>query len=677
MRNLVTFTKNLVLIILIFVCKVAVAQSIVKDCTFGKAIPKTVDYCSGNDEFDNTNANKSAWFQFTATAFDVNISVSGAGSGGTLTSPQIQLYSDCSGTELVGAILSANNVTSLYKGGLVIGNTYYIAVTGSNNATGTFKLCLNNYNPVIKPGQDCATASFLCSTAAISQQNVVGAGLNNDEAKGTCLSTPGQVSESNSVWYKWKAANNGTLVFTITPTNVKDDIDWVLFDLGTTGDCSQVNAANAIRCKAGYGVENIDCPNDTIYYKTGLDFKDIDVSEPPGCGKGQNGKLKFVTMTQGHIYALLINNFSSGNNGFTLAFTDQNGKAGTGLFEGPQPAISYTLLNNCTASPQVTFLSKSSGYASLSWSFGEGASMSTASAEGPYTVTYSTPGVKTITLEAKNGGGCSVIATQAIMVGIKPALPVIAINKNNFCVNDIIKLTTDAADNTQYQWTGPNGFSSALPSPEIPVTGPEVAGTYQLVVTRFGCSSDMASIVIPSPSPSPTADFTTNPSYTDAAYGPASVQFNNASTGANTFLWDFGDGATSTDKNPKHIYNRKGNFTITLTATNTNSCSTSITKSDIVIIENNSYIFIPNTFSPNGDGKNDEFQVTITNTQTYHIKVFDRWGATLFESADINQNWKGDNKGLHVPPGTYFYIINAVGTDGAAINKSGYITVVR
>ncbi|MDO3628858.1 gliding motility-associated C-terminal domain-containing protein [Mucilaginibacter sp. BT774] len=669
--------KCLALLLVCFTLNAAVAQTVVEDCKLAQTLTQTVGYCSADGAYNNQNVHKSLWFQFTSTAQDVDINVSGAGSGGTLQSPEIKLYSDCSGTELVGTSLSGNNISSLYKGGLIIGNTYYIQVTGDNGNTGTFKLCINNYNPIIKPGQDCATASFLCSTATISQQNVSGAGLNNDEAKGTCLSVPEQVSESNSVWYKWQAANNGTLVFTITPTNVRDDIDWVLFDLGTIGDCAQVNPTNAIRCKAGYGVENVDCPSDALYYKTGLDFNETDVSEPPGCGKGQNGKLAFVTMVQGHYYALLINNFSSGNNGFSLAFTDQHGKAGTGQFAGPQPAFSYTLTNNCSASPQLTLQNKSSNYTSLKWSFGEGANTSGATGTGPYTISYSTPGVKTITLEAIGSSGCSVISSQSITVGIKPALPVITLNKNSFCINDVIMLSTTDADNLQFQWTGPSGFQSAAASPTIPVTGPEVSGTYSLMVTRFGCSSDLANITIAPPSPTPVAEFTCTPSYTDAAYGPVAVQFNNHSTGANSYSWNFGDGTTSSEKDPKHIFNQKGNFTITLTATNTDGCSESVSKSGLIIIENNNYIFIPNTFSPNGDGKNDEFQVTITNVTSYHIKIFDRWGAALFESTDINQSWKGDNKGQRVPTGTYFYIINAVGTDGTAINKSGYITIIR
>ena len=670
-------TRYLILFFFIISIKASIAQTIVDDCNRAQPLTQTVDYCSANEQYNNQNAAKSAWFRFTATAVDMNISISGAGAGGNLVSPQINLYSDCSGTELVGTGLTDHNITSLYKGGLIIGNTYYIEITGENNNTGTFKLCLNNYNPTIKAGQDCATASLLCSTSAISQQNVVGAGLNNDEAKGTCLSTEGQASESNSVWYKWQAANNGTLVFTITPTNVKDDIDWVLYDLGTTGDCSQVAPVNAIRCKAGYGVENVDCPNDIIYYKTGLDFNEVDLTEPPGCGKGQNGKLRFITMTQGHIYGLLINNFSSGNNGFTLAFTDQHGESGTGLFTGPQPAIAYTMQNNCSGSPQFTFQSKSTGYETLKWLFGGGADMSTASAEGPYTITYTVPGIKTVTLEAQAKDGCSVIAAQTITVGIKPSLPVIHLINPGSCINDTLKLNTAILDSAHYSWSGPNNFSSDQPNIAIPVTGPEVSGHYQLIVTRFGCSSDAADITIPPAASSPVAAFTASPRDAVALYGPLTINFMNESTDASNFFWDFGDGSSSTEKNPGHAYNQKGDFTVKLTATNTNSCSTSVSKTHVAIIQNNNYIFIPNTFTPNGDGKNDEFQVTISNIKSYHIKIFDRWGAPLFESGDIKQNWKGDYRGQAVPAGTYFYVIHAYGIDDTSIDKSGYITIVR
>ncbi|WP_259069341.1 gliding motility-associated C-terminal domain-containing protein [Mucilaginibacter sp. X4EP1] len=654
------------------------AQSITHDCNNATLLSQTAEYCSADGQYTIDNLSKSAWFKFVATGYDVSINISGLGSGGTLVTPVVQIFSDCAGTELVGTGLTENNVTTLYKGGLVIGETYYIEITGSSiNAVGTFKLCINNYNPIVKAGSDCSSASFICSTAAISQENVVGAGANNDEAKGTCLSVPGQVSESNSVWYKWQASNNGTLVFTITPNSIHDDIDWVLFDLGTTGDCANVNAANAIRCKAGYGVDNSVCPTDSIYYKTGLDFYETDLTEPPGCGLGQNGKVKYVTCQQGHYYGLLVNNFSSGNNGFTLAFTDQQGKAGTATFQGPLPAFTYSSMGDCTSSPQYTFTSTSTNYTSLKWTFGDNASIAGGNTNGPYTLSYTSPGVKTITLETAGINGCTVVAAQQVMVGIKPSLPQIATDKNTFCVNDTVRLTATNAPGLSYQWTGPNGFTSDSSVAVVPVTAGSSSGIYKLVVSDFGCYSDAAYITLPDPLPTPTAAFHTDPSQINALYAPVTVSFINDTFDADAYLWDFGDGTTSTVINPTHTYARKGSYSVKLTASKSNACAVSVVKYSLVIISNNSYIFIPNAFTPNGDGINDLFDVTITNITNYHIQLFTRWGQPIFDSRSIANSWDGTYGGKTMPFGVYYYLIDALSTDGEPIKRSGYITLVK
>lgn len=668
--------RKLLPFLLLFFSHVLMAQN-AKDCKVATPLAATAEYCSSNGAYTNVNKTKTGWFTFVASAYDVNITVSGLGAGGTLLSPVIQLYSDCAGTELVGTGVSENNVTTLYKGGLIIGNAYYIRISGQNKETGTFKLCLNNYDPVLQAGQDCATASFLCTTRTISQNKVTGAGLNNNEAKGTCLNAGGQATESNSVWYKWQAANDGTLVFTITPNSIHDDIDWVLFDLGPAGDCANVNPANAIRCKAGYGVDNIDCPADSVYYKTGLDFSETDLGEPPGCGKGQNGKLKFVTAQTGHIYGLLINNFSSGNNGFTLSFTDQQGKPGTVEFAGPKPAITYAGTGDCSAAPRFTFNSASTNYNTLKWSFGEGASLAGGNTPGPHVVTYGTPGLKTITLEATGEGGCTVVAVQQLAVGIKPPLPVIHISKNTFCVNDTVKLQADAVAGLTYTWTGPSGFHADSAVAVVRVTGNGIAGTYKLVTHSFTCTSDTAAVDLPKPQVTPVAAFHTDPASVNAVYGPVTVRFINDTFDADGFLWDFGDGATSVLQNPVHTYDRKGQFDVRLTASRNNACAVSATKYSLVVIQNNSYIFIPNTFTPNGDGINDLFNVTITNIKHYHIRIFDRWGQLVFEANDILASWDGTYNGKRVSFGVYYYVIDVVSTDNEVIKKAGWVTVIR
>jgi gliding motility-associated-like protein len=639
-----------------------------------KAIPIThlSNYCSSDGQYSTTQTQIVQWLQFVAQKYDVAITVT----GNTLTSPVIQLFADCAGNELVGTSTTSNNVTSFYKGGLIIGHTYYIAVTSGTGQPGTFKLCINNYNPIVTAGQDCATASLLCSTETFSQKSVSGAGANNDEGAGTCLANPGEASESNSVWYKWKAANNGTLVFTITPNKTTDDIDFALYDLDVTGDCANVNVSHVIRCAAGHGVDNIGCPNDPIYYKTGLDFNETDVSEAQGCGQGQNGKVKYITMQQGHYYALLVNNYSSQNNGFTMEFKDQQGLAGTGTFEGPKAEIAYIAVDTCTTNQQYAFSSSSSGYTTLKWSFGDGASTPTASSAGPYTITYNTPGVKTITLEAGTDKGCLDVAWKTINVALKPDKPVIKANKPSFCLQDTMVLSVDAHAGYTYHWTGPNNFTADSPVVYIPVNSTGVAGNYNVVESQLTCISETASISIPDILNNPQAAFDAQPEMPARLTIPLTVNFYNRSTGADSFLWDFGDGQTSTGVNPSHQYNQTGTYKVKLTAYNQKVCSSSTIKGDYVLLDNTGF-YVPNMFTPNGDGYNDQFVINVANLNNFSISIFNRWGQQLFQSRSTFVNWDGNFNGKPVPAGVYYYLINATDFSGTKIQKSGYITLIR
>lgn len=500
------------------------------NCGGAIVLTNVISYCSADGQYSNveaidnglgaasgwSSAGKDVWFRFTAVAYDVNISVTGNSvgtAGGTLQNPSVALYTtpDCSTfQQLIGSATLGNNVAALYKGGLVIGQIYYIRVSAVNNNTGTFKLCVNNYNPILKSGQDYGTASILCGKESFTQTDVTGAGTNNREAVGTCVDG---FPEANTAWYKWTAANNGTLTFIITPTVTNNDIDWVLYDLGTVDNPANINAAHAVRCAAGSGVTNDrDFPSEPQYYKTGLDIISSDLSEAGGAGQGQNGFVKYLDMQQGHIYALLVNNFTSGNNGFTIDF------GGTGEFLGPHSAFDMLQNQPCTVNQNFTFINQSTNYSRLQWSFGDDASIASASTAGPFTVSYSTPGIKTVVLEAYSSQGCFVVASKSFTVGFKPATPAIAINKLQFCSEDMIELSTPALANTSYVWTGPGNFSANQPDLHIPASGTFAAGTYTLIAMQGSCSSDAVSITVPPIIKNPIAAFRTVPTLPRQAF---------------------------------------------------------------------------------------------------------------------------------------------------------------
>ena len=88
-------------------------------------------------------------------------------------------------------------------------------------------------------------------------------------------------------------------------------------------------------------------------------------------------------------------------------------------------------------------------------------------------------------------------------------------------------------------------------------------------------------------------------------------------------------------------------------------------------------IFIPDAFTPNGDGVNDYFKVHGQNIKTITGKIINRWGQELYKWSTLNEGWDGKYKGKDVSAGVYFYIINAEFEDGSLETKTGSIELSR
>ena len=88
-------------------------------------------------------------------------------------------------------------------------------------------------------------------------------------------------------------------------------------------------------------------------------------------------------------------------------------------------------------------------------------------------------------------------------------------------------------------------------------------------------------------------------------------------------------------------------------------------------------IFIPNTFTPNNDGRNDEFRLYGNNISKVEMKIFNQWGQLIFESSDQFKGWNGTFKGQLQPVGVYVYVMRITLTDNTVLNKKGSINLVR
>ncbi len=88
-------------------------------------------------------------------------------------------------------------------------------------------------------------------------------------------------------------------------------------------------------------------------------------------------------------------------------------------------------------------------------------------------------------------------------------------------------------------------------------------------------------------------------------------------------------------------------------------------------------LFIPDVFSPNGDGNNDKLFVRGNNIQELYFAVYDRWGEKVFETTDKNNGWDGTYKGNQLSGAVFVYYCTGKYTDGKEFKQKGDITLVR
>ena len=170
----------------------------------------------------------------------------------------------------------------------------------------------------------------------------------------------------------------------------------------------------------------------------------------------------------------------------------------------------------------------------------------------------------------------------------------------------------------------------------------------------------------------PVASFTYNP---NPPKENTPFDFTNNSSGAETYLWNFGDGFYSTEKNPSHIYQETGAYNICLTAYNEFGCSDTICSTVETTIM--PLVDIPNAFTPNGDGNNDFLFVRGFGIKSMSFRIYNRLGQLVFESTNPSNGWDGKFKGVLQPMDAYAYTLNVIFGNGTTVNKKGDITLIR
>ena len=265
----------------------------------------------------------------------------------------------------------------------------------------------------------------------------------------------------------------------------------------------------------------------------------------------------------------------------------------------------------------------------------------------------------------------TIAAVETPVISISSTIGCAPLNFNLIAPNSLSQVTW-SIDNTTI------GNSSTL---NYTLSQP---GCYEVTLSGIGSNGCPATATQTSAicvSPTPVAYFTMNPyRFTQSV---ETVTFTNGSTGSDTYVWDFGDGNTSTEINPSHTFGNNSNgHTVTLTAISNLGC-TDVYSVFIPFKEDGVVLYVPNTFTPDGDEFNQTFLPVFTSgfdPFSYEITVYNRWGETVWVSNDATVGWDGSYGlgGRDAQQGVYTWKITykEIETDKRAF-VTGHILLLR
>ena len=674
--------------IIIFITSNVFCQQIQGDeCINAIQIDNPKDWCSQNGQFSNIGATPSdygvpecwdaadndIWFRFTAVATAVTINISGTGPDGTISRPLAQIYIDngCFGTIYGTQCEHGIDDLELNEGALIIGQSYLLRVDAENGNTGTFKLCIKNFFPPVVPGQDCATASLLCDKRPFTVEGKVGPGNDPDETNNTCID-----KEKTSSWFKWIAKNNGTLTFTLTPNQLKDDLDFVVYEL--TGGLNNCESRTVLRCDATFGGDYVDCGP-----KTGLSLLSTDFVEDANCDFGEDGFVKYIDMVAGKTYALVVNNWSNTDKGFYIEF------GGTGEFQGPEPDFTFNPPTGMRCEDSINIINKTiydlGTITEYNWVFGTEATPLISNKENPPKIFYDSYGWKSVVLSVKSDKGC--ISSIVKDIWMEPCCEDLPENQRIGIVVDDLKNPDCYGDSTGYIFVsgirGDPYYKFSIQDTNFNFTSGFLnlsAGKYLLyIVDKKGCKDSIFVDLIDPPcliadaGPDKTIELGDGTTL-EGSYSPSYYNVSQYWT-PNYNLQD------SFDLRPNASpYN---NTTYTLTVVQDSTGCTDEDQMTVFVIKNR-LVRIPNIFSPNGDGYNDWFTAfnVKAGVEIDEMQIFDRWGELIYKNkkiplGDLQSGWNGKFKGQRVNPGVYVYLFKIRFLDDEILNFAGDITVLR
>jgi gliding motility-associated-like protein len=285
-----------------------------------------------------------------------------------------------------------------------------------------------------------------------------------------------------------------------------------------------------------------------------------------------------------------------------------------------------------------------------------------------------------VTVLIDKGSGC--IVKDSVLVTVNSNIPVsisISADDNAVCSGTQINFTATPSTGytPTYQWYVNGviiaGATSATFAPSGITNGSSVTCTVGSTVTCAVPASAISNAVPVTIFPTPSA-FAGNDT---TIYAGSPITLNGQTNATNpTIIWAPTVGGLSCVNCPSPSVRPTSSQLYTFNIIDANGCEAA--DSILVKVLPQTTIFIPNAFSPNGDGLNDGFGVIGANIERLDMKIYNRWGELIFATNDVNKKWDGTYKGTPQELGVYVYLIKAkVFGDSKEISQSGNVTLIR
>jgi gliding motility-associated-like protein len=312
------------------------------------------------------------------------------------------------------------------------------------------------------------------------------------------------------------------------------------------------------------------------------------------------------------------------------------------------------------------------------WDFGDGTVSNDAN---PGSHFYDKPGVYPLKLTVRTDNGCldSMSVPSSIKISQTPSIRISG--DSIICVNEILESTgiLDKGEPAavRWAWQFPDGVTSSVQAPpNLKFTTPGQFKISTIATNTDGCADTALKNVLVHPIPTATLPGT----ITIQAGDPVKIE-GLYSSNVMTYDWKPTAGLSCTDC-PQPIAGPKFNTKYIVRYVDSNGCANT-GMVQVIVICKNANVFIPNTFSPNGDGSNDVFYVRGKGLdRVKSLRIFDRWGEVVFEKKDFAVNdasvgWDGRFRGAKPKADVYVYQVEVFCENGEIIRFDGNVALIQ